>query len=504
MAKKHTQLALLGLVPGRGWARRPRRAQSTFSRLRQVSYLLWTVSLCTALVVFFANSWLEGIALAVIAGTTAFAAVLIFRAATAARNEAQLASELAQEAQALRHASSRHEQRAELAKMQLALVRAGMNASNDVLAIVDSAGDVVYAHPDVAPLLHGAKPADVPNLEPTTLRNDAGVKLGALLRWQPLSSEQPAIEAPAEIDAAAELRGVVQREMDAFRAELGSANEEIAKIKTLLDDAIGKLMPSFIGLEAKVRRQQQIASSLIAQNGQGTATTTIEQFVRATETTFEELLGKTIANSNGSVEMARSIDEISDGISGIVKIFKEVEAIAEQTRLLALNATIEAAHAGDAGRGFAVVASEVRTLANRSSSFSGEIKGMMQAIDRDLREAQERFKDMANKDLAFAMDSQESVKTMSSEVRDVYEAMTRAVGDLSSVNAEVERDVGIAMMSLQFHDLTTQLLATIGSRLQSVSKAASLLAGGANDGALSATRRTVEQHVLNAGDVELF
>ncbi|HAD05135.1 MAG: hypothetical protein A2091_01320 [Desulfuromonadales bacterium GWD2_61_12] len=78
-------------------------------------------------------------------------------------------------------------------------------------------------------------------------------------------------------------------------------------------------------------------------------------------------------------EAMLQLGENSQKIGGIVDIIDE---ISDQTNLLALNATIEAAGAGEAGKRFAVVANEVKRLSQRTAEATGQIKSLIEAIQK--------------------------------------------------------------------------------------------------------------------------
>lgn len=92
-------------------------------------------------------------------------------------------------------------------------------------------------------------------------------------------------------------------------------------------------------------------------------------------------------------EVAGSGEQMVSFISRVQQIGQIVEVIngvAHKTNLLALNATIEAARAGEYGRGFTIVAEEIRKLADSTTDSSGEISRLVEGIQEEGGQLQER------------------------------------------------------------------------------------------------------------------
>jgi methyl-accepting chemotaxis protein len=172
-----------------------------------------------------------------------------------------------------------------------------------------------------------------------------------------------------------------------------------------------------------------------------------------------------VAEQGGSV-VARVVDTM-DGINAdsnkIANIVGIIESIAFQTNILALNAAVEAARAGEQGRGFAVVASEVRSLAQRSSAASKEIKQL-------IRDSAERVQ-------AGAGYVQQAGTTMV-EITQAIKRVTDIMGEIAAASEEQSKGIGQVNQAVTQMDEVTQQNAAL---VEQAAAAASSLESQVND-----------------------
>lgn len=155
-----------------------------------------------------------------------------------------------------------------------------------------------------------------------------------------------------------------------------------------------------------------------------------------------ENVGIEIENSNKQMrELLLAMEKMTDTSAQIGNIIKTIEDIAFQTNILALNAAVEAARAGEAGKGFAVVADEVRNLASKSAEAA---KDTTTLIESSMQSVSEGAK--------YANITAESLESVVSGTKEILSAIAEISGktDMQTIALD-EAAVGLNEISKVVH-----------------------------------------------------
>ena len=268
---------------------------------------------------------------------------------------------------------------------------------------------------------------------------------------------------------------MIKRVNNTIDDSMNSIKTELGQVRDLIANSVMNLNESFYGLNDDISSQSGIISNLAGRlhmtGAEYTGNETLEDepqsfdrnilsigdFINRTSVILKTFVQAMVNNSKHSMDVVRSIDDLSKEMEAIFKFLNEVKQIADQTNLLALNAAIEAARAGEAGRGFAVVADEVRNLSLTSNKLNDEIKRCVTTAQVKLNEASEMVGETASEDVSQVMLSTKNVDEMMQSLARLEAFINEAIQETGSINRNISDKTSVAIRNLQFEDIVRQV-----------------------------------------------
>jgi methyl-accepting chemotaxis protein len=246
---------------------------------------------------------------------------------------------------------------------------------------------------------------------------------------------------------------------DAFRIALEACCGNLERARSIVGDAVAKLLASFLNLRSIVDRQHSVLLSItdsLRQNGKG------DGFTGATIQLVHEFVEQVVRVSHESMRIIDQLHTTGTHVDAIVEHANKIDDLARETRFIAINARIETHRAGDSGRTFKVVAEEVKRLAKASSDLSVRIRREVSECHASLQTTHRTASGLAGHDMSTAIESRGAIVgaiEKLAEVNDTVQETLVSVGQM----------VDDAVRALQFEDMVIQLLVDTTQRLRKLS-----------------------------------
>ena len=237
--------------------------------------------------------------------------------------------------------------------------------------------------------------------------------------------------------------------------------KEIHGVVHHTEQAANTISSSFQAVINKATLQAREAMELL-EGTQGGATEgapqSLTDFIRVSDERLTKMADEVVRVADLSVQMVKELDGVQTRTQAIDGFLLDVEKLADQTSLLALNADIEAARVGEFGRGFSVVAQEVRRLSQRSHEFSDRIRQHLKAVKVGLNKTYGDMRNLSAADMEHALKIKDDVIALTQSLEGKNREVAETVGRINTVSREIAQDVHNVVVSLQFHDITSQKL----------------------------------------------
>ena len=190
--------------------------------------------------------------------------------------------------------------------------------------------------------------------------------------------------------------------------------------------------------------------------------------IRSSENDLDGVLQSLRVASHRRATVTIAIEGLDQHAAALHQMATDVGLIASQTNLLALNAAIEAARAGEHGRGFAVVAEEVRKLSSISSDTGRRMVENVEQISSALTQVSDAVARAGAEEGEALASAESSIGEVLTRFQTYSSHMQETAARVQADTDDIRREVMQMLVSLQFQDRVSQILAHTRDALQSL------------------------------------
>lgn len=254
-------------------------------------------------------------------------------------------------------------------------------------------------------------------------------------------------------------------------------DKDLNQAGDVIKSATNSIAGTLTGLENASSSQQAVLTSMIDELLQVTKSSNeeheeqtkgIDNSAKESGTIINGFINTIDSIQSETKHMSNEFVSITEQAKTISDTLKSVNEITSQTNLLALNAAIEAARAGEAGRGFAVVADEVRHLSQKTDQFNKHISEDTRKIIDSIEMVSSRIDTITEYDLETAHESRQRVDDIWNSISNLNASVVDKTKTVSELSEGIGNHIHTGVISLQFEDITSQLIEHIRNRIYTI------------------------------------
>jgi len=174
---------------------------------------------------------------------------------------------------------------------------------------------------------------------------------------------------------------------------------------------------------------------------------------------------------------------------------------------------------------FIAISDEVRNLSDNTNKFSRQLHELASEVGNALATTERSLTGLASGDMSVVADSRQNIQSMIKELAAFNETVTKNAVELNIISTKIEQNVLVVISTLQFQDMSSQLIEHARLRMTALQEVAKEMGKGSGQSnkeyleRIAAYNRLLDKHVASldkqkanpvkqkdfgTGDIELF